>query len=118
MPSNRELWTIEAAFRVQKHDLAMRPIYHWKKERIEAHILICYLAYALLRHAQYRVSLQQQPISVEQLQNELLSVQASILRDKTTGARYRLPSATSLAAQAIYQAFNLKRTMAPAPIHA
>ncbi len=113
----RQLWTIEAAFRVQKHDLAMRPIYHWKKERIEAHILMCYLAYALLRHAQYRVSLQQQSISVEQLQNELLSVQASILRDKTTGARYRLPSAMSQATQAIYQAFNLKRTQAPALIH-
>ena len=113
----RQLWTIEAAFRVQKHDLAMRPIYHWKKERIEAHILMCYLAYALLRHAQYRVSLQQQAMSVEQLQNELLNVQASILIDKSTGARYRLPSAMSQAAQAIYQAFNLKRTQAPTLIH-
>jgi transposase len=113
----RQLWCIEAAFRVSKHDLAMRPIYHWKPKRIEAHILICYLAYALLRHAQHRVKLQQQPMSVEQLRNELLGVQASILQDKTTKARYRLPSPLTQAAQAIYQAFYLKRTSTPTPIH-
>lgn len=112
----RQLWTIEAAFRVQKHDLAMRPIYHWKPKRIEAHILICYLAYALLRHAQYRVSLQQEPVSVEQLRNELLAVQASILVDQTTRARYRLPSPMTQRAKAIYQTFNLKRTQVPTPL--
>lgn len=114
----RQLWTIEAAFRVQKHDLAMRPIYHWKKERIEAHILICFLAYALLRHAQYRVSLQQEPMSVEVIRNELLRVQASILKDKTTGARYRLPSAMTQAAIEIYRTFGLNRSLSPTPIGA
>jgi len=112
----RQLWSIEAAFRVQKHDLAMRPIYHWKKERIEAHVLICFLAYALIRHAQYRVSLQQRSISVEVLRNELLHVQASILVDKSTGARYRLPSDMSLAAEEIYRAFGHKRSLRPTPV--
>jgi len=114
----RQLWTIEAAFRVQKHDLAMRPIYHWKKERIEAHVLICFLAYALLRHAQYRVSLQQEPMSIEVIRNELLRVQASVLIDKTTGARYRLPSAMTQAAIEIYRTFGLKRSLSPTPIGA
>ena len=111
-----QLWIIKAAFRVQKHDLAMRPIYHWKPKRIEAHILIRYLAYALLRHAQYRVNLQQEPVSVEQLRNELLAVQASILVDQTTRARYRLPSPMTQRAKATYQTFNLKRTQAPTPL--
>ena len=36
----RRLWEIEDAFRVNKHDLRMRPIYHWKPERIKGHIAI------------------------------------------------------------------------------
>jgi hypothetical protein len=109
----RRLWSIEAAFRVNKHDLKMRPIFHFKPERIQAHIAICFLAYALTAHARYRVSLQQQPISVEQLRNELLRVQASILKDKTTGARYRLPSHMGPAAKRIYRAFQLTRELTP-----
>jgi transposase len=41
------LTDVEAAFRVQKDQLALRPIGHHLPERIEGHILICFLAYAL-----------------------------------------------------------------------
>ena len=109
----RQLWTIEEAFRISKHDLMMRPIYHWKKERIEAHIGICYLAYALLRHAQHRVRLRQQNMSVEKMRNELLRVQASIVRDTRQGGLYRIPSSMSLEAKGIYRAFDLKRSEIP-----
>lgn len=111
----RRLWTIEEAFRINKHDLAMRPIFHFKKERIEAHIVICYLAYALLRHAQLRVRLRQQNMSVEKIRNELLRVQASIVRDTRHRGLYRIPSKMSEAAKAIYRAFDLKRS--PTPSH-
>lgn len=114
----RKLWTIEESFRISKHDLKMRPIYHWNSERIEAHIAICYLAYALSRHAQYRISLQQKPMSVEQIRNELLRVQSSILRDKTTRGRYRLPSAMPVTARQIYQAFGINRSLTPTSVDA
>jgi len=52
--SPAELWRTymqlveaEAAFRIQKSDLKMRPIWHQKDERVEAHILVCFLAYVL-----------------------------------------------------------------------
>jgi transposase len=52
--SDEELWKTyvqlteaEAAFRIHKSDLCIRPIWHHKQERIKAHILICFLAYAL-----------------------------------------------------------------------
>lgn len=109
----RRLWTIEAAFRVSKHDLAMRPIYHYKEERVAAHVAMCYMAYALLRHAQYRVSLQQHKVSVEHLRNELLSVQSSVVRDKVGGGLYRIPSAMSKEARAIYRAFGIERSQTP-----
>ena len=47
------LWVIEDGFRVNKHNLEMRPIYHWKSQRIEAHIAMCYMSFSVLRHLQY-----------------------------------------------------------------
>ena len=42
-----QLTEAEAAFRIQKTDLQLRPIWHQKQERVEAHILVCFLAYVL-----------------------------------------------------------------------
>lgn len=75
----RRLWVIEDSFRLMKHDLGIRPMYHFKPERIKAHIGICFLAFALMRHAQQRIKLAQRAMSVEQIRNALHSVQASIL---------------------------------------
>ena len=44
------LWHVEKAFRIAKSDLAMRPIYHFKKQTIEAHILICFMALAVCKY--------------------------------------------------------------------
>jgi len=49
-----QLWTfyiqlteVEQAFKELKHDLAVRPIFHRKQDRIEAHIFVAFLAYCL-----------------------------------------------------------------------
>jgi transposase len=42
-----QLTQAEAAFRIHKSDLSIRPIWHQKAERVQAHILVCFLAYAL-----------------------------------------------------------------------
>lgn len=42
-----QLTEAENAFRIQKSDLKLRPIWHQKKERVQAHILVCFLAYVL-----------------------------------------------------------------------
>lgn len=42
-----QLTEAEAAFRIAKSDLRIRPIWHQKKERVEAHILVCFLGYVL-----------------------------------------------------------------------
>jgi transposase len=44
-----QLTQAEAAFRTEKSDLSLRPIFHQKTERVEAHILVCFLALALWR---------------------------------------------------------------------
>ena len=52
--SDRQLWKAyiqltqaEAAFRVQKDQLNLRPIWHQREDRVQAHILVCFLAFAL-----------------------------------------------------------------------
>jgi len=42
-----QLTEVEQAFKEIKHDLAIRPIFHKTEERIEAHILVAFLAYCL-----------------------------------------------------------------------
>lgn len=52
--TSEELWKAyiqltdaEAAFRIQKDDLKLRPVWHQKQHRVQAHILVCFLAYVL-----------------------------------------------------------------------
>jgi transposase len=52
--TSEELWKAyiqltdaEAAFRIQKDDLMLRPVWHQKQHRVQAHILVCFLAYVL-----------------------------------------------------------------------
>jgi len=42
-----QLTAAEAAFRIQKSDLQLRPVWHQRQDRVEAHILVCFLAYVL-----------------------------------------------------------------------
>jgi transposase len=42
-----QLTGAEAAFRIHKSDLRLRPIWHQKEDRVLAHILVCFLAYVL-----------------------------------------------------------------------
>ena len=42
-----QLTQAEAAFRIQKSELSIRPVWHWKERRVRSHILVCFLAYVL-----------------------------------------------------------------------
>jgi transposase len=50
-----QLVAVEEAFKTLKGDLAIRPIYHQREKRIEAHILIAFLAYCLHVTLGYRL---------------------------------------------------------------
>jgi len=108
-----DLWNVEAAFRVTKHDLKVRPVFHWKPRRIAAHIAICFTAYALVKHLEYRVRLCYRKLSIEKIRQLLIRVQTSILFDKEKRIRYGLPSRMSKEVKKIYKIFNIKRSMTP-----
>ena len=103
----RNLWQIEAAFRVNKHDLKMRPIYHWTEKRIRSHILICFVAYSLTSFVRYKLKKLKINISFEEIRDELERLQFSIIKDSKTGTRFILPSKATLIQKKIYNAFGL-----------
>jgi transposase len=60
-----QLWQVEKAFRISKTDLRIRPIYHRLKERIEAHICICFTAYAIYKELERLLKINKINISAE-----------------------------------------------------
>jgi transposase len=58
----RHLWQIEKAFRISKTDLRVRPIYHYLRRRIEAHLCIAFAAYAIYKELE--VVLKEQNLSM------------------------------------------------------
>lgn len=49
-----DLWQVEQSFRMSKSDLAARPIYHYLRDSIEAHLTIVFTALAIARDLQVR----------------------------------------------------------------
>ena len=104
----RDLWQIEAAFRINKYDLKMRPIYHWTQNRIQAHILICFVAYSLVAFAKYKLKRHKIKLSFRQIREELERVQYSVVRDKMSNQKFLIPSAKTENQKKIFKAFGLK----------
>jgi transposase len=62
-----QLTQAEAAFRIQKNQLKVRPVWHQRTDRVEAHILVCFLAFVLwktLEMWQSRAGLGNSPATV------------------------------------------------------
>ena len=107
------LWQVEESFRITKHDLKIRPIYHWKPSRVKAHLAISFMAYTLVRYLEYRVRLQYKKLSPEKIRQILLSVQTSILYDTKTDKKFSMPSKVSDDAKKIYKLMGVPITTKP-----
>jgi len=97
------LWQIEESFRITKHDLKIRPIYHWKPSRVKAHLAISFMAYTLVRHLEYRVKLLYKKLSPQMIRQMLLSVQTSIFYDSKNNKRFAMPSLMDSDVKKIYK---------------
>jgi transposase len=72
-----QLSEAEAAFRIQKSDLQIRPIWHQTEERVKAHILVCFVAYVMwktLQGWQERAGLGSSPRTVLEEMHRIQSV--------------------------------------------
>lgn len=104
----RGLWQVEESFRIQKHDLKIRPVYHWTPSRIKAHIAISFMAFVCVRYLEYRIKTQSQKLSPNFIKNILMSYQATIIQDKSTHKSYLLPSKTHSEINEIYRVLGQK----------
>jgi len=107
------LWQVEESFRITKHDLKIRPIYHWTPRRVKAHLAISFTAYMLTRYLEYRVRLQHKKLSPKVIRNLLLNVQKSIIYDKKSKIKYIIPSKIKIDAKKIYIIMEVKHSLTP-----
>ena len=90
-----QLTHAEAAFRIQKDQLNVRPIWHQREERVQAHILVCFLAFVLwksLEMWQQRAGLGNSPRTIVE---ELARIQShDVVLPTTTHGQVRLRCVT------------------------
>ncbi len=103
---------MEQTFRNTRHDLKVRPVFHWTERRIRAHIAIAFMTLLCVRHLAWRTRLQQRRASPEAIRQALVRVQCSILADQSNGRRYVLPWAIGELARKLYAVMGMKRTSA------
>jgi len=88
-----QLTQAEAAFRTHKSDLSIRPVWHHRKERVQAHIFVCFLAYVLwktLEQWQARAGLGNSPRTLFTELRRLESVDVVLPTAETPAREIRL----------------------------
>ena len=111
------LWHIEDCFRVSKSDLEIRPVYHWTRRRIEAHMAICFLALLMERYLEKQLRIRRhENMSARRIKEALLRVNSTLILDTESDKMYRFPSRLTKEAREIYKALGLKREVIPTEI--
>lgn len=77
----RKLSEIEDTFKVTKSNLEFRPVYHFKKENITSHFLICYTSLLIIRLMQYKLKNDSINLSVERIVRVLNSMNMEVIKD-------------------------------------
>jgi hypothetical protein len=80
-----ELYRVEQAFRISKHDLQARPIFHYKQDPINLHILICFMALVVSKHIEITTG-----DSIRKFLNECKKVTDASLLNKITNKETRI----------------------------
>jgi len=90
-----QLTQIEAAFKCLKSDLGIRPIYHQLEQRVEAHILVAFLAYCLIVTLKHRLQVNAPGLTPRAVLEKLATIQMLDVSFPTTdGRRLTMPRYT------------------------
>ena len=83
----QHLWRIEKAFRISKHDLKVRPIYHRLQKRIEAHICLSFAAYKVYKELERQLVEKKAGVSPEKaidIAKTIFTIKASVIGSNET----------------------------------
>ena len=59
------LWHVERAFRIAKSKIEIRPMFHYTRKRIEAHICICFVALKVYKELERMLKVSEVKMSVD-----------------------------------------------------
>jgi transposase len=74
-----QLWHVEQSFRMSKHDLQSRPIYHFNEKPVKAHVLICFVALILQKYLELKTGL-----SLREIRNLIWNITETHIQDTIT----------------------------------
>ncbi len=77
----KQLYKIEHSFRTFKSHLETRPMFHWTDKRIEGHICLCYMAFALQHFVLQKVNKDKNLITENSLRATLDKMQVSLIQN-------------------------------------
>ncbi|MDP1994069.1 MAG: hypothetical protein Q8K40_02370, partial [Ignavibacteria bacterium] len=97
-----QLYKIEQAFRIAKHDLKTRPIFHFKEDPIKVHILICFMALAVSKYVEVKTNL-----SIQAFLSECKKITDAKLLNKLTNNFIVMRVPLSLEVSTLLQKLNL-----------
>ena len=111
-----QLTQIEAAFKCLKSELGIRPIYHQLEHRVEAHILVAFLAYCLSVTLKHRLQAHAPGLTPRAVLEKLASIQMLDVSFPTTdGRRLTMPRYTEPADDVALLLHQLKLTLPNQP---
>jgi len=91
-----QLTHVEGAFRTHKSELKLRPIWHQKEERVDAHILTCFLSYVLWKTLEKWMSCKGLGDAPRTLIEEMHRIKVvDVVLPTSQGKEIRLPCVTS-----------------------
>ena len=79
------LWQIERAFRITKGTLELRPMFHFTKKRIEAHVCICFVAYKVYKELERILKTSNINLSVDSVLNIAKTITTMKIRLPVSG---------------------------------
>lgn len=82
------LWNVEKAFRIAKSKIEIRPMFHFTRRRIEAHICICFVALKVYKELERRLKAANIGMSVDKVLNMAKTVTTIIFRLPESGKTF------------------------------
>ena len=82
------LWNVERAFRIAKSKIEIRPMFHFTRRRIEAHICICFVALKVYKELERRLKAANIGMSVDKVLNMAKTVTTIIFRLPESGKTF------------------------------
>lgn len=90
----RNLWRVEQTFRMAKHDLETRPIFHHTEEAIRAHLLICFLSLQIAKYMELKTG-----VSIQRMIDLLRTIGDARVHNTSTSEEFLIPTAIPVETQ-------------------